>query len=360
MKLIYLETTLLVLLSNVYAQVTTLSTLTSYSISYETPPVVQHTITFKNVYTLTLPDGKVTTSTEIPPTQLPISPTATLEESKRTAGGVYTEATTITKTIEGCSVTQNVDCKTTITSTNKITMTTTVEPVTSISTATSCPPGGTGVTACQTRTDTFTTLTTKLIPVNTVTEIKEATTVLTKTASVSSSASTDSTVSTSSSSTAESTPTSSPSSTESISSIHTSLSSTSKIEATPSPSSTASSTETSSTSSSTTPSETPSASTPIQTPTPTPSPPIQIPIASTASATSSPLTDLCGEEYTFAGALPTGLIFDRDMTVIARGTMYSVPSGKHVVGTATGLGAEQSPKPDSPKLKRSRFWAPKA
>ncbi|KAH7379703.1 hypothetical protein BKA64DRAFT_713751 [Cadophora sp. MPI-SDFR-AT-0126] len=344
MKLIYFVSTLLVLFNHIYAQLTTLSTSTGYSISYETPPVIGHTITLKNVYTITLPDGQLTTSTATPPTEIPPLPTTALEETSRTAGGVYAEATTITKIIEGCAVNDNVDCKTTITSTNMITMTTTIAAVTGTSTTTSCRPGGAGVAGCQTSTVTFTTSTTKLIPVNTVTEITDATTVKTEIASASSSAPSSSKEPTSSSSTAEASPTPEPVPTSSSTSVATTQipsSSTSVSETTPSRSSTAQSTKTPPTSSSS------------QIPTPTPSPPTQVP---TASAAPMPVTDLCGKKYDVAGALPTGFTFSQELTFIAGGTMYSLPSGRHVVGTATGLGTEPTAIPSPSKLKRSRFW----
>ncbi|PVH88134.1 hypothetical protein DL98DRAFT_649011 [Cadophora sp. DSE1049] len=347
MKLIYLVSTLLVLFNNIYAQVTTLSTSTGYSISYETPAVVQHTITYKNVYTITLENGELSTSTELNPTG-PSAPPTTTPETSRTAGGVYAEATTITKTIEGCVVNENVDCKTTITSTNRITMTTTIAAVTGTSTTTSCSPGGTGVTGCIASTVTFTTLTTKLIPINTVTEITDSTTVITEIASASSSAPTSSKEPISSSNIADASPTPEPAPTSSPTSIaitQTPSSSTFVPEFTPSPSSTAQSTAQST--------KTPPTSTPIQIPTPTLSPPDQIP---TASAAPMPVTDLCGSKYTFAGAPPTRFTFSQGMTLIAGGTMYSLPPGRHVVGTATGLGTEPTTGPSTLKLKRSRFW----
>tara|TARA_R110002060_G_scaffold67089_1_gene75854 strand:+ start:277 stop:651 length:375 start_codon:yes stop_codon:yes gene_type:complete len=121
---------------------------------------------------------------EISPTGPPASPTTTAETS-RIAGGIYAEVTTITETIEGCSAKENIDCKTTITRTNQITMTTTIAAVTGTSTTTSCRQGVTGVPGCDTKTITFTTSTTRLIPVNTVTEVTDSTTVVTEIASVS-------------------------------------------------------------------------------------------------------------------------------------------------------------------------------
>jgi len=63
MKLLYTVSALLVVFTNVYAQVTTLSTSTGFSISYETPPVIPHTVSYTNVYTITLENGELSTST---------------------------------------------------------------------------------------------------------------------------------------------------------------------------------------------------------------------------------------------------------------------------------------------------------